>query len=93
MAFYKKPNCIETCLLLLISTSDENRIITNDLQLNCAEFGIQTCLSPIQEGRILALDNRLTVTIKALKHDSLVVLILAYCLSTYILPVLNMGLK
>jgi len=38
MAFYLKPNCIDVSLKKLLSTSDEIRIITNDLQLNFAEY-------------------------------------------------------
>jgi len=34
-AFHPNPNCIDVSLEKLLSTSDEIRIITNDLPLNC----------------------------------------------------------
>jgi len=39
MAFYLKQKCIDVSLETLLSKSDEIRIITNDLQLNFAEYG------------------------------------------------------
>jgi len=37
-------------------TSDEFRIIANNLHLNCAEYGLETWFSPTESVRVLALD-------------------------------------
>jgi len=42
MAFHPNPNCIDVSLETLLSTSDEIRIITNDLPLNCCEDVLHT---------------------------------------------------
>ena len=47
MAFYLKPNCIDVSLKKLLSTSDEIRIITKVLCLNCTENELKTLLSPM----------------------------------------------
>jgi len=38
-------------------TSDEIRIITNNLHLNCVEYGRQARFTPPQGSRVLAIDN------------------------------------
>ena len=45
MAFHLNPNCIDVSLEKLLSTSDDIRIITNDLQLNCCEDVLKTWLN------------------------------------------------
>ena len=47
MAFYLNPDIIVVSLKTSLSTSDEIRIITNVLCLNCTENEIQTWLSPM----------------------------------------------
>jgi len=42
MAFHLNPNCIDVSLETLLSTSDEIRLITNDLQINCCEDLLKT---------------------------------------------------
>jgi len=42
MAIYIQPNCIEICQETRPLTKDEIHIITNNLFLNYAEYGLQT---------------------------------------------------
>jgi hypothetical protein len=52
MAFDVNPNCVNVCL----ESIDEFRLLTNDMQLSCAKYGLQTCLTPTEGSRVLALD-------------------------------------
>jgi hypothetical protein len=55
MAFYVKRKCIVVSLDTWLSTSGEIRIITNDMQHDSAEYGLQTCHIPIEGSSVLTI--------------------------------------
>jgi len=57
MAIYLQPNCIEICQEIRPLTSEEIYKITNNLNLNLAENGLQTWLTPPIRSRVFAIDN------------------------------------
>jgi hypothetical protein len=83
----------ENWMEIWLWTSDEISIFTNDMQLNCAEYGFQTWLAATQGSRVLAFNIGLSVRNKTWKHDSLQMMKFVYCHSKYSLTVLNMGSK
>jgi len=66
IAVYPQPNSTEICQETRLLTSDKIRTIASNLHLNCAEYQLQTLLTPRQRSRVLALDNT--------AHDSLQVM-------------------
>jgi len=70
----------------------ENRINTNEWQLNCAEYGIQIWLTPTETRRVWNMTFSRSETNSALKI-SLEVMKLVYLHATYFLSVLILGLN
>jgi hypothetical protein len=93
MAIHLQPNYVDICLETWHSISDEFHIITNNLQLKCAEFRLRTCLTPSQVCCILALEKAAYRWPIVRYRDSLQLMKLVYRHSTYILNILNMGLN
>ena len=70
----------------------EIRINTNELQLNCAEYGLQIWLTPLKQGVFWNLTYSRSETNNALKI-SFEVMKLVYLHTTYVLSVLIIGLN
>jgi len=61
--------------------------------LTVLNMGYKFDFPQLKEDGFWRLTYIISVKMKALKHDSILMMILAYCHSTYILSVMNMGLK
>jgi len=93
MAFHLNPNCIVVSLETWLSTSDEIRSITKDLQLNMLNIGYKHDLLQLKEVVFWPLTYSLSVTNKAWKHVSQQVMKFLYRITTYLLSVVIMGLN
>jgi len=94
MAIYLQPNCMRNLTRNKIFTSEEIRIITTNLHLNCAEDGLQTWLTPPQgcptdTNKACNMSHSKSFnSCNAIRHTSYLFLILVY---TWIAP--NEGIR